>query len=233
MSWAACQVQSAFSVSCVSQVTMSRVVQAVGHGFVIFRHSSAAPSGAGWVQVGAGDPWAGWPGEGCGEWGFWGSPGTDLPMSPWLFSCVGGKSIPSLSQRYHLTLVLQGHQPGSLGPGPRVLTFPSARSPAKPGHGRGVPRHFCPEPPSPAFGLAQGPGSRPRAHHPARAQLCPSWVSPPLPGLGVAAAPHSGLCEDKGSLHTWRGQHRTAPPSKGGGNIHAPPVSPSVTPVSP
>ena len=160
-SWAACQVQSTFSVSYVSPVTVSRVVQAVGHGFVIFRHFSAAPSGVGWVQVGAGDPWAGWPGEGCGEWEFRGSPGTDLPMSPWLFSCVGVTSMPSLSQCYHLTLVLQGHQPGSSRPGPRVLTFPSARSRTKPDHDRGVPRHCCPEPPSPAFGLAQGPGPGP------------------------------------------------------------------------
>ena len=40
---AAPQVQSTFSVSCASGVTVSRLVQAVGHGFVILRHLSAPP----------------------------------------------------------------------------------------------------------------------------------------------------------------------------------------------
>ena len=50
---AAPQVQSMFSVSCVSRVTVSRLVQAFGHGFVILRHLSATPvelAGLRWEQ---------------------------------------------------------------------------------------------------------------------------------------------------------------------------------------
>ena len=29
-------------------------------------------------------------------WGLWGPSGTDVPMPPWLFSCVGRQSTPAL-----------------------------------------------------------------------------------------------------------------------------------------
>lgn len=59
--------QSRFSVSCVSRVTVSRLVQAVGYHAIIFGQLSAAPSAVWLGSGGGGDPRAGWPGRGCGE----------------------------------------------------------------------------------------------------------------------------------------------------------------------
>ena len=97
---AAPQVQSTFSVSCASGVTVSRLVQAVGHVFVILRHLSAPP-----VELAGGSRrslgWLAWnqavqPQVQSMFWGLWGPSGTDLPMPLRLFSCVGGQSTPAL-----------------------------------------------------------------------------------------------------------------------------------------
>lgn len=173
------QVQSKFFMSCVSKVTVSRLVPAIGCGFVISGHLSAAPSGAGWVQEVAGDPGLAGQGREYGEEDSGTPLGWTVQCPLALFPCgweihpIPDPALPDL----------QGHQPGSLSPEPRIL--PPSPSPA-PQQGltvAGGPRH-CSRTSFPSFGLA-GAG------------FCPLAVTCPL-GLGAAAAPPGGLCKDKG-----------------------------------